>query len=231
VDGMSRRLSLRRPGVGLQFRLPVRQRVLKVLAIGAHSDDIEIGCAATLLRWRQEYRALSVTWVVLSAPGIRAREAASSARALLGNDSLCELVVGELEESYFPAHYAKVKAILQDLSTHCDPDVILTHYSQDAHQDHRVASEITQQAWRNHLILQYEIPKYDGDLGAPNVHVPVTGRQAARKIAHLARHFGSQAGRAWFKDSTFRALMQLRGVECRAESGFAESFYCRKLVL
>lgn len=215
----------------LRLRVAPDQSKLCVLCIGAHSDDIEIGCAGTLLRWAKEYRRIEITWVVLSAPGARAREARRSARALLRRASALELVLGDFADSRLPADFARAKSFFDELRRRIDPDVILTHRLEDRHQDHRLIAELTWQTWRDHVIFEYEIPKYEGDLGQPNVFVPIDRAIADRKIRHLFAHFGSQRSKDWFNEGAFRGLMQLRGIESRAASGFAEAFTVRKAVL
>lgn len=204
---------------------------LRLLCIGAHSDDVEIGCAATVLRLVREHRRVELTWVVLGAAGERAREARRSARALARGAASLDVVLGDFPDARLPAEFARAKSFLDEVRRRCDPDVVLTHRLEDRHQDHRLAAELTWQGWRDHLILEYEIPKYEGDLGQPNLYVPVDRATAERKIRHLLAHFGSQRSKDWFNDGTFRGLMQLRGLECRAPAGFAEAFTVRKAVL
>jgi LmbE family N-acetylglucosaminyl deacetylase len=204
---------------------------LHVLCIGAHSDDIEIGCGATLLRLAQARRPLRVTWLVLSAPGERAEEARRSAVELLGEAVDLHLHLGDFRDAYFPGHYVAIKDRLADLRRQTDPDLVFTHSLDDRHQDHRLVGELTWQAWRDHLVLEYEIPKYEGDLGRPNAFVAVSKAQAQAKIEHLLRHFGSQRSKGWFSRETFQSLMHLRGIECRAADGFAEAFVARKVIL
>lgn len=205
-------------------------RALKVLCLGAHSDDLEIGCAGTLLYWLRE-RPLEVTWVVLSAAGPRALEARRSAAAMLGRKTQKNVLVADFRDGYFPAQFAELKAYFEKLKNSVQPDVILTHSQYDRHQDHRLCGELTWQTWRDHLILEYEIPKYEGDLAQPNLYVDLPPAVAKRKVAHLLRHFGSQRSRAWFSERTFMGLMQLRAMECRATGGYAEAFFARKLAL
>lgn len=215
----------------LQFKAGSNQDRQRVLCLGAHSDDIEIGCAGALLRWLREYRQVDVTWVVLSASGSRSQEARRSARALLRGAERLDIVLGDFEDARLPAEFGRAKTFFSDLRRRVDPDVIFTHRLEDRHQDHRLVSELTWQTWRDHLIMEYEIPKYEGDLGHPNLFVPIERALADRKIRHLMKHFGSQRSKEWFHDGTFRSLMQLRGVECRAPSGFAEAFTMRKAIL
>ena len=204
---------------------------LKLLCIGAHSDDIEIGCGGAVLHWLRNYESVEVTWAVLCASGARASEARASARALLRRASRAEVALADFPDAHLPAEFARVKAFASSLQRRVDPDVILTHRLDDRHQDHRVIGEITWQTWRNHLILEYEIPKYEGDLGQPNLYVPLDATVARRKVRHLMHHFASQRAKSWFNEETFFGLMHVRGVECRAPSRLAEAFHLRKAVL
>ena len=213
----------------LDFRIG-RRRTFRVLCLGAHSDDIEIGCGGTILRLLKERTPIDVTWAVLSAEGPRAAEADASARALLRRASSSKVVLGDLPDSHFPAQFARAKALIGDLARKTQPDLIFTHRLDDRHQDHRLVGELTWQTWRDHLIMEYEIPKYEGDLGQPNVFVPLTKENARRKVAHLFKYFSSQRSKTWFDPDTFRGLMRLRGIECRAASGSAEAFHVRKAV-
>ncbi len=208
------------------------RRSLRVLCIGAHSDDIEIGCAGTVLRWLADFEQVHVYWAVLSAHEARNAEARRSANALLRRAASTRVVLGDFKDAHLTADFARAKAFLGALHRGtADVDVVLTHSLDDRHQDHRLIAEMTWQTWRDHLILEYEIPKYEGDLGRPNLYVPLPKAIAARKVSHLMRHFGSQRSKAWFSESTFQGLMHLRSIECRAASGFAEAFNCRKAVL
>jgi LmbE family N-acetylglucosaminyl deacetylase len=208
-----------------------KQRPVHLMCIGAHSDDLEIGCAGTVLSWLASRRRVVVTWVVLSASGERAGEAHRSANALLRGASRADIELGDFTDGFFPSQYAAVKAFFESLKRHGSPDIILTHRLEDRHQDHRLASELTWNTWRNQLILEYEIPKYEGDLGQPNVFVPLAAPVARRKLSHLGRHFASQRSKDWFDEANFLALLRLRGLECRAPSGHAEAFHARKLRL
>jgi LmbE family N-acetylglucosaminyl deacetylase len=199
---------------------------LRVLAIGAHSDDIEIGCGGTLLRLASEVQQLDLTWVVLSADGSRADEARAGAEAF----GATTVEVEAYEDAFFK-YGREVKEHFEALKARFAPDVVLTHHGSDLHQDHRLVAELTWNTFRDHLILEYEIPKYDGDLGAPNVFVQLDEEVARRKLEALQRCFPSQAGKPWFTDDVFRGLLALRGMESRAPSGFAEAFYGRKLAV
>ena len=204
---------------------------LHLLCLGAHSDDIEIGCGGAVLRWLAEVPQLHVTWVVLSAPGVRADEARRSAETLLAGATSVEVVVGDFTDAHFPSETARLKTFLSDIARRTTADLVLTHRLEDRHQDHRTVGELTWQTWRDHLILEYEIPKYEGDLGQPNVYVPLPADTAQRKVRHLMAHFGTQRSKGWFAEATFQGLMALRGIECRAPSGQAEAFHARKVVL
>lgn len=214
--------------IGLDLR---RGRgALPVLALGAHSDDIEIGCGGTLLAL-QERRELDVTWVVFGASGERAGEARVSASRFLERAAASRVLVEGFEDSFFPYQGERIKRRFEELKAEVAPELVLTHARDDAHQDHRLLCELTWNTFRNHLVLEYEVPKWDGDLGRPNVFVPLEEAVAARKVELLLECFPTQAGRAWFTPDLFRGLMRLRGMECVSASGLAEAFYGRKLVL
>jgi len=200
------------------------------LCIGAHSDDLEIGCAGTVLTWLASMPAVEVTWVVLSAEGIRSSEANRSARALLARAARRKVFIANFRDCFLQSQYTDVKDYFEHLKKEVDPDVVMTHWLQDRHQDHRLTAELTWNTWRNHLVLEYEIPKYEGDLANPNVYVPISTSLARRKVSHLNRCFLSQRGKEWFTGDTFLGLMRLRGLESRSQSGFAEAFHARKLV-
>lgn len=200
-----------------------------VLCLGAHADDIEIGCGGTLLRLLGEHRSLKVHWVVLGASDRRAEEARRSAREFLDGAAIGEVVVKGFRDSYFPYVGGEIKEFVEELRDRVSPDLIFTHRHDDRHQDHRVVSELTWCAFRDHMILEYEIPKYDGDLGQPNFFVPLDREVCQRKIDEIVRCFPSQREKSWFSEDTYWALLRLRGVECRAPSHFAEAFFARKL--
>jgi LmbE family N-acetylglucosaminyl deacetylase len=204
---------------------------LRVLAIGAHADDIEIGCGGTLLRLVAEHPNVSVDWVVLSGLGERAGEAADSAAAFLQGAAETRVTVEQFRDGFFPYLGGAVKEFFEQLKTRVAPDLVLTHRLEDRHQDHRLVAELTWNTFRDHLVLEYEVPKYEGDLGQPNLFVPLTQDQCERKVELLRKCFPSQAGRAWFSDDTFMALLRLRGVESNAPGRYAEAFHARKLVL
>ena len=206
-------------------------RPLRLLCIGAHSDDLEIGCGGTILSWIKELPFLEVTWAVIAADSDREVEARRSAKALLRGADAVRMHFGQFQDGFLPAHFAKVKAFFEDLKRIENPDVIFTHGLDDRHQDHRLIGELTWNTWRDHLIYEYEIPKYEGDLLQLNAYVPLTKSVAHRKAAHLIRYFGSQRSKDWFREEVFMAQMLIRGVECRAPSGYAEAFNARKFVL
>ncbi|HZO62084.1 MAG TPA: PIG-L deacetylase family protein [Gaiellaceae bacterium] len=203
----------------------------EVLAVGCHADDIEIGCGGTLLSLTRALPGLRVTWVVLSAHGEREREARASAAAFLAAAGAAEVEVHDFRDGFLPYLGGAVKEAFEALAERVDPQLVFTHAREDLHQDHRLAGELTWNTFRDHLVLEFEVPKLDGDLGRPNVFFPLSEAVAEEKIALLHRHFGSQASKRWFDEDTFRGLMRLRGVESNAPERFAEAFTCRKLPL
>jgi len=201
-----------------------------ILCLGAHCDDIEIGCGASILRLVQENPDLHVTWVVLSSDPDRAKEASRAAEVFLAGTAHKTIKLETFRNSYFPFVGAEIKDYIHALSSTVQPDLILTHYRGDAHQDHRLVSELTWNAFRDHFILEYEIPKYDGDLSAPNFFIPVDRDLCTRKVDTVFDSFPSQQGRNWFTKDTFWAMLRLRGIESNSTSGYAEGFYARKCV-
>lgn len=215
----------------IRLNLDLSQRgPLKILCLGAHSDDIEIGCGGTILRLIQQYPDCQFHWVVFGANGVRKSEAERGAELFAGS-RLDRVLLKEFQDGFMPFQGAEVKRCFEELKQTITPDLILTHQRRDAHQDHRLLSELTWNTFRNHFILEYEIPKYDGDLGQPSVFVPLEREICERKIGYLMDAFASQRSKAWFQESTFQAIMRLRGMEANAPSGCAEAFYCRKLLL
>jgi LmbE family N-acetylglucosaminyl deacetylase len=203
---------------------------LRILCLGAHSDDIEIGCGGTMLRLLRLYPAASVCWVVFSAPDNQRRdEALVGASRFLAGAAAQEVRVERFRESFFPFAGEQIKACIEGIASGEVPDLIFTHYRLDLHQDHRLLGELTWTAFRRSLILEYEIPKWDGDLGAPNCYVHLSPEIAEEKIRALCETFASQRAKHWFTPDTFQALMRLRGVEANAP--FAEAFYARKLAI
>jgi len=204
---------------------------LQILCLGAHSDDIEIGCGGTILQLAHRYPGCVFHWVVFSAIGVRETEARSSAALFTQSAVLAEPILKTYPDGFLPYVGADVKGSFEELKRAISPDLILSTSRKDAHQDHRLVAELTWNTFRDHLILEYEIPKYDGDLGQPSVFVPLSSGQCEQKIQYLMEVFASQQSKRWFQPETFRSLMRLRGMECNAPSGYAEAFYCRKLVL
>jgi LmbE family N-acetylglucosaminyl deacetylase len=203
---------------------------LRVLVLGAHADDAEIGCAGTVLKLIGDGAISSICWVVLSGKDERAEEARVSAEALLADAPEKQILQPGFRDGFFPYDGADVKAFVEGLKDF-QPDLILTHQRHDLHQDHRITCELTWNTFRNHLILEYEVPKYDGDMGAPNVFVPLDGDICRRKIEHLMTHFATQMPRRWFTEDLFSGLLRLRGMECQSPTQHAEAFYSRKAVL
>jgi LmbE family N-acetylglucosaminyl deacetylase len=204
---------------------------LRILCLGAHCDDIEIGCGGAVLRLLEERPGSTVRWVALSSNPEREREARASATGFLAGAGQSEIVIKEFRDGYLPFHGVEVKDFFESIKKDARPDLILTHHRHDRHQDHRMIAELTWNTWRDHLIAEYEIPKYEGDLGMPNLFVPLSEATARRKIDLILRSFPSQAGRSWFRAETFEAVLRLRGIECNAREGFAEAFHVPKLVV
>jgi LmbE family N-acetylglucosaminyl deacetylase len=217
--------------VVLQLSPLPSERLRRVLVLGSHADDIEIGCGATLLALTRSQPAVEVTWVVLGAEGVRESEASASAEAFLADAASAHVLVHGFRDGFFPYVGGEVKDAFEELKARVVPDIVFTHTRHDLHQDHRLVCELTWNTWRDQLILEYEIPKYDGDLGIPNVYVPVEEDLAREKTALLLRLFGSQTEKHWFDEELFVGLMRLRGMEGRSPSGYAEAFTCRKLAL
>jgi LmbE family N-acetylglucosaminyl deacetylase len=204
---------------------------LSVLCLGAHSDDIEIGAGATILAWIAEGVHVDIHWCVVSAAGDRAAEAEASAKAFTAGADTVSIELLKFRDGFFPYDGGELKAWMEGLKGRVRPDVILTHRRHDAHQDHREVCRLTWNTFRNHLILEYEIPKWDGDLGQPNLYAPIDPNIMERKTALLLAHFGTQRSKDWFDIETFRGLARLRGMECRAPGGYAEAFFLRKVRL
>lgn len=204
---------------------------LSVLCLGAHSDDIEIGAGATLLSMIGRGVRLDVVWCVLSGAGAREREARASAEDFLADATSARIEILAFKDGFFPQHGEAIKCWFEELKLRVNPDLILTHGRSDAHQDHREVCRLTWNTFRAHHILEYEIPKWDGDMGQPNVYVPVAAKTLQRKIDLLNLHFGSQRSKQWFDAETFSGLARLRGMECRAPERYAEAFVARKLAI
>jgi LmbE family N-acetylglucosaminyl deacetylase len=215
----------------LSLQLPPQQASpFKILCLGSHSDDIEIGCGGTILHTLSQNRNCEVTWVVFSSTKEREQEARASAGMYLIKAAKQQVIVNNFRDGFFPYDGAKIKESVEALKA-TTPDLILTHNRKDSHQDHRVIAELTWNTFRDHLILEYEIPKYDGDLGQPSVFVRLEDDIYQKKVRYLMEAFATQRNKRWFQPETFLGLMRLRGMECNSPSGYAEAFYCRKLVL
>lgn len=213
-------LDLARPG-----------KSLSVLCLGAHSDDIEIGAGGAILHWIASGVRLEAHWCVLSTAGARTAEAKASAAAFLTGATSAKVELAAFKDSFFPYQGGELKDWFAGLKSRVNPDIILTHRRDDAHQDHREVSQLTWNAFRDHLVLEYEVPKWDGDIGQPNGYIPLEAEVIERKIELLITHFGTQRSKDWFDAETFRGLGRLRGVECRAPEGYAEAFMLRKFRL
>jgi len=204
---------------------------LQILCLGCHSDDIEIGCGGSILRLAAEHPDCVFHWVVFSAIGNRAAEAQRAASRFVDPSRLKGPILKTFPDGFMPFIGADIKNVFEELKQAVSPDLIFTHNRKDAHQDHRLIAELTWNTFRDHLILEYEVPKYDGDMGQPSVFVPLTPEMYEKKVHLIMDTFRSQAGKRWFTRETFLSLMRLRGMECNAASGYAEAFYARKLAL
>lgn len=198
-----------------------------ILLLGAHCDDIEIGCGGTIMRLVKRYPDARFLWVTFSADNEREAETRRAAELLLQGAGMTEIIIERFRGSYFPYCGPELKDRFEALKRFA-PDLVLTHYRSDLHQDHRLINELTWNTFRNHGVLEYEIPKFDGDIGVPNTFVPITRAELLRKCEILMTCFTSQHGRSWFTPDTFQAIARLRGIECNAPEGFAEAFYARK---
>jgi LmbE family N-acetylglucosaminyl deacetylase len=206
-----------------------KEHKLSVLCLGAHCDDIEIGAGGIIIKLIDEYPNINFAWNVFSSDKTRAEEAYQSASVLLGRVKEKQISIKEFKESYFPYCGAEIKESFDQLKKEISPELILTHYRNDLHQDHRLISELTWNTFRDHLILEYEIPKYDGDFGAPNFYVNFDESTCQKKIQHILAHFTSQKSRQWFDPETFKSILRLRGIESNSPGKYAEAFYCRKI--
>ena len=201
----------------------------RILCLGAHSDDIEIGCGGTILELLRVHRDLEFRWVVFTSGAEREREARRSAELFLKSAAKKTVTVLNYRNGFFPFQGAQIKEHFESLKTEDAPDIIFTHARHDLHHDHRLINQLTWNTWRNHTVLEYEIPKYDGDLGTPNFYVPFDRRIAERKIKYLMACFGTQRDKHWFSHDTFAGLMRIRGLEVVSPGEFAEGFYARKV--
>lgn len=215
----------------LDLNLPRSSAALKILCLGAHSDDIEIGCGGAIAELARKRPRPEFRWVVWSAPGERGKEAERGAKRFLGPAAKGAVRLHEFRDGYFPSYFDAIKDAFEGLAREFRPDIVFTHTRDDRHQDHRVISDLTWNTFRNQIVLEYEIPKWDGDLGRPNFYLPLTAGAARRKSKALVDVFGTQRSKDWFSEETFLGLMRLRGMECRAPGGYAEAFHARKIAL
>lgn len=213
----------------LSFKLPA-DRPPRFLFLGAHCDDIEIGCGGTVLEMLQRYPEAEFHWVVFSAGEKREAEAREAAHKFLGDEKQSNVIVKDFRGAYFPDEWAGIKDYIETLKP-IQPDVVFVHTRDELHQDHRVLGELVWNSFRDHLVLEYEIPKFDGGLGSPSVFVPVSHQHMQQKVNVLMQVFKTQHDKQWFTPETFTGLMRLRGIECNSAHGYAEAFYCRKAVL
>ena len=214
----------------LELNISAAAAPLRVLCLGAHSDDIEIGCGGLVLSLASSRRDVEVDWVVFSAPGQRETEARTGASLFLEGIAHHRIHIHQFRDGFFP-YSPEIKDVFEALKRQTSPDLVLTHYRDDRHQDHRVLSDLAWNTFRNHCVLEYEIPKFDGDLGTPNCFLPLDEDTSRRKSAFLEEAFGTQRDKHWFSALTFMGLMRLRGMECRSPGGYAEAYYGRKLSL
>lgn len=213
----------------LKLKLFESNKMPKILCLGAHPDDIEIGCGGTLLRFVEEAPEAQFRWIVFSGNKIRNKEASQSASFFLKKIKSKQIVIHSFRESYFPFIGAEIKDCFEKIRKEYNPDIILTHHNNDAHQDHMLISKLTWNTFRNHFIIEYEVPKYDGDLGAPNLFVHLDEPEVQRKVDYLHAFFQSQKEKVWFSKDNFRSILRIRGVECNSPTNYAEAFYCRKI--
>jgi LmbE family N-acetylglucosaminyl deacetylase len=203
---------------------------MRILCLGAHCDDIEIGCGGAMLKLLEGRPGIQVEWVVFSSDDEREAEARAGAKVILENAGEINVVTKTFRQRFFP-YLPEIKDYFDELGASVHPDLVFTHFGDDGHQDHRVLSELAYNTFRDHLVLEYEVPKWDGDIGRPWVYVPLHAEHVERKIDTIWNVFASQRDKHWFSKETFLATMRLRGIECKSASGYAEAFYCRKLVL
>ena len=215
----------------LKLKLGEASSPYRVLAVGCHADDIEIGCGGTILHLIETLPSVEVWWVVLSARGERAEEVHRSASAFLDGAAARRIIVHEFRDGFFPYDGGEIKDVFEDLKPQISPDLIFTHNRKDLHQDHRVAAELTWNTFRNHLILEYEVPKYDGDFGSPNVFFHLSEEISNRKVENLLAFFATQRDRRWFTEDLFLSALRIRGMESNSPTRYAEAFYGRKVVL
>jgi LmbE family N-acetylglucosaminyl deacetylase len=216
----------------LTLQFPSSQdRPIQILCLGAHSDDIEIGCGGTILRLLSEHGSAQVCWVVFGSTGQRDAEALMSAQIFLAGAKKKEILIRNFRASFFPYVGDQIKSFFEELKERISPDLVFTHYRNDLHQDHRLISELTWNTYRNHLILEYEILKYDGDIGSPNFFVHLDEATCQKKIDVIMDCFKTQRQKDWFTPDAFLSLLRIRGIESKAPGKYAEGFYCRKVVV
>jgi LmbE family N-acetylglucosaminyl deacetylase len=216
--------------IPLRFDVPA-DRPATFLFLGAHCDDIEIGCGGTVMRLIEDYPDAAVHWVVFSSDEKRAAETRRAAEVLLAGAKESSVTIKTFRNAFFPYIGIELKEFFEELKKTFSPDAIFTHYRNDQHQDHRTLSDLTWNSFRSHLILEYEIPKYDGDLGQPNLYVPVGKAMMERKIDTLMACYATQGNHQWFTPDTFSGLMRIRGIECDSPTGYAEAYYARKITV
>jgi LmbE family N-acetylglucosaminyl deacetylase len=202
----------------------------KILCLGAHCDDIEIGCGGTILQFLETHNNSSIHWIVFSANQERSREASKSAHIFLKHAQEKNIVIQNFRNSFFPFIGTEIKEYFEQFKKQFVPDIIFTHYRNDLHQDHRLIAELTWNTFRDHLIVEYEIPKYDGDLGSPNVFIHLNESVCRKKIRYILNSFKTQHENHWFTEDTFLSLLRLRGIESNSPTKYAEAFYCRKMI-
>ena len=215
----------------LKINFDKKDSGLKILCLGAHADDIEIGCGGTILRLIESYSGLEFKWVVFSSGEVREREARQSAEQFLTGAGKHEVDILSFKDGFLPYNGGEIKNYFEQLKLNFSPDIIFTHYKNDYHQDHRLISELTWNTFRDHLILEYEVVKYDGDLGQPNYFVHLSENYVDKKINLITGMFVSQQNKPWFGEDTFKSIMRIRGVESNAPEKYAEAFYVRKLII
>ncbi|MCX6653743.1 MAG: PIG-L family deacetylase [Candidatus Bathyarchaeota archaeon] len=214
----------------LKFRFLEKSPEMNVLCLGAHPDDIEIGCGGTILKLIEEVDEVHFNWIVFSGDEKRVKEAQKSANTFINKKNLEKLDIKNFRESYFPYDGAYIKDYFEELKAAVSPNIIFTHYRNDAHQDHRLISDLTWNTFRDNFILEYEVPKYDGDLGSPNLFVHLDESIVEKKIETILDVFKTQANKMWFTKDTFKSILRIRGVESNSPSKYAEAFYCHKIV-
>lgn len=206
-------------------------RVQRILCLGAHSDDIEIGAGGTILRLIEQNPKVEIHWVVFGGDSQRQTEARRSGEEFLSGIERKHIVTHSFRDAFFPSQLEVIKESFEQIKHAFQPDLIFTHYRDDLHQDHRIINQLTWNTFRNHAVLEYEIVKFDGDLGHPNVFVPISNAIVEKKTSHLLEHFATQRGKQWYDAETFRAYLRIRGIECNSPTRYAEAFHGRKIVL